>query len=131
MALQSEIDAFIAAGTAQGLSLPDMMIQLQQRFGQTQYPDEFVPISGSFQHTFATGNFYDILAFIADTDTAMPFDQVWGRAWGAAMDGDLNMLCQYLMQMVRVLGRDNLFNTSFPRFSAKSIVTSGTAFFTF
>lgn len=131
MALTAEIDAFLAAGTAQGLDYAAMLQQLGERFGQTEYPDELVAISGSFQHTYATGTFADIRAYLADTNTVIPVEQAWTRAWGACMDNDLNMLCHYSLMLLRSMGRANLFNPAFPGFAMKSKTWGGKAWFSF
>lgn len=140
MALQAEIDALLAAAEAQGLvadGIVDMsavLVQVTQRFGQTIYPDEFVPIPGgpsAFNHTYGGGTIGYVRDFLADVTTTMTFEQIWGRAWGEAMENDLSNLIHFALQMIRVLGRDNRFNTSLPRFASKSVKNLGIAYFTF
>lgn len=130
MALNTEIDALLAEASNQGLTIEQVIQQVALRNRNT-LPDEYPGMTFSNWITNPSSDWPILHAYLEDISTTMPLDIAWSRAWSAEVSEDADTFLRYMLQIIRILGRDNQYNLAFPSFGYKSKVISGQSEFNF
>ncbi len=120
MALNTEIDALLAAADAQGLTVEQALQQLFLRHQSEAEADAFPALTFTdYLPVFPADAWGGMKSYLSDTTVTLPTEVAYARAWSAFATRDEILFLQCVFQLLRCFARDLRFNTAYPSYATK------------
>lgn len=130
--MDAQIRALLDAGTAQGLTLADVLGRVAT-FDNLHNEADPGWVTGNFPFLDNSGVDWEYAnALLGNGTLTMTYETAWNRCWHAAQLAKSSyfgagLFATYLMTLVRIMQRDSVVTGNLTRFGTKSKLLLGTA----